>query len=76
MKITKYSIFVNGQNDKKEIAEMILLLTKNRVQRNQIRIYDVSEEKQIKLYFCVISFYNQFISIHSLYILYCIYLFI
>ena len=51
MKITKYSIFVNGQNDKKEIAEMILLLTKNRVQRNQIRIYDVSEEKQIKLYF-------------------------
>lgn len=51
MKITKFAIFINGENDKKEIAEMILLLTKNRVQRNQIRIYDVSGEEQIQLYF-------------------------
>ncbi|EDR25736.1 hypothetical protein EDI_295090 [Entamoeba dispar SAW760] len=50
MKINKYAIFVDNNKEKKDVAEMILYLTKNRVSKNLIRIYDISEEKGILQY--------------------------
>ncbi|EMS17066.1 hypothetical protein KM1_137240 [Entamoeba histolytica HM-3:IMSS] len=50
MKINKYAILVDNNKEKKDVAEMILYLTKNRVSKTLIRVYDISEEKGILQY--------------------------
>ncbi|ELP87635.1 hypothetical protein EIN_146390 [Entamoeba invadens IP1] len=50
MRINKYAILIDGDEGKKDIAELILLIVKFRVPRNNISLYDIHADKGMTAY--------------------------